>query len=35
VVADGIITHRFGIDQYGAALQALRDPSCLKAVLTP
>jgi D-arabinitol dehydrogenase (NADP+) len=33
---DGIITHRFALDGYGAALDALRsDPSCLKAVIAP
>jgi D-arabinitol dehydrogenase (NADP+) len=32
----GIITHRFGLDDYGAALAAVRsDRSCLKAVLRP
>jgi D-arabinitol dehydrogenase (NADP+) len=33
---DGIITHRFALDGYGAALNALRsEPSCLKAVIAP
>ena len=35
VVADGIVTHRFTLDQYDAALEALRDPGCLKAVVIP
>jgi D-arabinitol dehydrogenase (NADP+) len=31
---DGILTHRFGLDQYGSALDALRsDPACLKAAI--
>lgn len=33
---DGLITHRFRLDQYGDALAAVRsDPSCLKAVVAP
>jgi D-arabinitol dehydrogenase (NADP+) len=33
---DGLITHRFRLDQYGDALEAVRsDPTCLKAVLAP
>ena len=33
---EGIVTHRFTIGQYGAALAALRsDPHCLKAVVEP
>lgn len=32
---DGIITHRFGLTEYPEALDALRAPDCLKAVLTP
>jgi D-arabinitol dehydrogenase (NADP+) len=35
VRTDGLITHRFGLDGYGAALDALADPTCLKAVVTP
>lgn len=35
VVADGIVTHCFGLDDYDAALAALRDPSCLKAIVMP
>jgi D-arabinitol dehydrogenase (NADP+) len=36
VRTDGLITHRFALDDYGAALDALRsDPTCLKAVVTP
>ncbi|MGX1695300.1 zinc-dependent alcohol dehydrogenase family protein [Microbacterium keratanolyticum] len=35
VSADGIITHRFPLEQYADALQALRDPACLKAVVVP
>ena len=31
----GIVTHRFGLDEYGEALAALRAPDCLKAVLLP
>lgn len=32
---DGIITHRFGLEEYAQALQALRAPDCLKAVIQP
>ncbi|OIQ80942.1 2-deoxy-scyllo-inosamine dehydrogenase [mine drainage metagenome] len=33
---DGLITHRFRLDQYGEALAAVRsDPTCLKAVVVP
>lgn len=33
---DGLITHRFGLGEYGQALAAVRsDPSCLKAVIAP
>lgn len=35
VQTDGIITHRFGLDEYEAALEALRAPDCLKAVVEP
>jgi D-arabinitol dehydrogenase (NADP+) len=35
VQAGGIITHRFDLDDYAQALQALRDPHCLKAVVIP
>jgi D-arabinitol dehydrogenase (NADP+) len=36
VRTDGLITHRFTLDQYGDALEALAsDPRCLKAVVTP
>lgn len=35
VVADGIITHRFTLDQYPEAIAAVQDPMCLKAVLYP
>jgi D-arabinitol dehydrogenase (NADP+) len=35
VVADGIITHRFTLDQYNEAIAAVQDPMCLKAVLYP
>jgi D-arabinitol dehydrogenase (NADP+) len=31
----GIITHRFTLEEYGQALEALRAPDCLKAVLHP
>ncbi|MFT4219273.1 MAG: zinc-dependent alcohol dehydrogenase family protein [Microbacterium sp.] len=31
----GIITHRFGLEEYGDALAALRAPDCLKAVVEP
>jgi D-arabinitol dehydrogenase (NADP+) len=32
----GIVTHRFGLDEYGAALDAVRsNRNCLKAVLRP
>jgi D-arabinitol dehydrogenase (NADP+) len=30
-----IITHRFGLDDYGAALAALADSACIKAVMQP
>jgi D-arabinitol dehydrogenase (NADP+) len=31
-----MITHRFGLAEYGAALEALRsDPTCLKVVVEP
>jgi D-arabinitol dehydrogenase (NADP+) len=33
---DGLITHRFPLDRYGDALEALAsDPTCLKAVIMP
>lgn len=33
---DGLITHRFRLDQYGDALAAVRsDPTCLKAIIVP
>ena len=36
VRTDGIVTHRFGLDDYGAALDAMRsDPACLKPVVEP
>jgi D-arabinitol dehydrogenase (NADP+) len=36
VRTDGIITHRFSLDQYGEALDTLaHDPSCHKAVIVP
>jgi D-arabinitol dehydrogenase (NADP+) len=35
VTTDGIITHRFGLDEYGDALAALHDRRCVKAVLRP
>jgi len=36
VSGDGLITHRFRLDQYGDALAAIRsDPTCLKAVVAP
>jgi len=36
IQTDGILTHRFGLDQYGSALDALRsDPTCLKAAIHP
>lgn len=35
VVADGIITHRFTLDQYPEAIAAVQDPLCLKAVVYP
>jgi D-arabinitol dehydrogenase (NADP+) len=36
VRTDGILTHRFALDGYGAALEALRsDPSCLKSAIEP
>lgn len=35
VQTDGIITHRFPLDDYAGALDALRAPDCLKAVVEP
>ncbi|WP_240450953.1 zinc-binding dehydrogenase [Streptomyces sp. 11-1-2] len=36
VRTDGMITHRFGLDSYGAALDAVRDDrGCVKAVIHP
>ena len=36
VRTEGIITHRFGLEDYGRALDTLRsDPVCLKAVIEP
>jgi D-arabinitol dehydrogenase (NADP+) len=36
VRTEGIITHRFPLGSYGAALAAVRDDqSCVKAVVTP
>lgn len=35
VVTDGLITHRFGLDEYRAAVDAVTDPGCLKAVVYP
>ena len=32
---DGLITHRFALDETGAALAAQRDGSALKAVVLP
>jgi D-arabinitol dehydrogenase (NADP+) len=36
VRTEGILTHRFALDGYGEALEALRsDPSCLKSAIEP
>jgi len=35
VVADGLITHRFSLDEYPQAIEAVQDPMCLKAVVYP
>ncbi|MER5393306.1 zinc-binding dehydrogenase [Saccharopolyspora sp. NPDC002686] len=35
VRTDGMITHRFSLDEYPDALAAVADSSCLKAVLAP
>lgn len=36
VRTDGLITHRFALEEYGEALEALSsDPTCLKAVVAP
>lgn len=36
IQVDGLITHRFRLDEYGDALTAVRsDPTCLKAVIAP
>jgi D-arabinitol dehydrogenase (NADP+) len=36
ILADGLITHRFALDDYQGALDTVRsDPTCLKAVVAP
>lgn len=35
VTSDGMITHRFGLDDYRQALDALKSPDCVKAVVEP
>ncbi|WP_028938452.1 zinc-dependent alcohol dehydrogenase family protein [Pseudonocardia spinosispora] len=35
VRTEGIITHRFGLDDYSSALDALADSGCVKAVIAP
>lgn len=35
VNTEGLITHRFSIDEYSDALAAVADSDCIKAVLTP
>lgn len=35
VDTSGMITHRFGLDQYSDALAAISDSSCIKAVVIP
>lgn len=35
VVPDGLITHRFSLDAYAGAIDAISDPACLKAVVMP
>jgi D-arabinitol dehydrogenase (NADP+) len=35
VRTEGLVTHRFGLDDYGAALAALADSACIKAVMQP
>lgn len=35
VSANGIVTHRFSLDEYDEALRALGDPQCLKAIVVP
>jgi D-arabinitol dehydrogenase (NADP+) len=35
VSSRGMITHRFGLDQYADALEAVRSPDCVKAVVEP
>jgi D-arabinitol dehydrogenase (NADP+) len=35
VATDGIVTHAFGLDDYGDALAALADRDCVKAVVRP
>ncbi|WP_100444705.1 zinc-dependent alcohol dehydrogenase family protein [Glycomyces xiaoerkulensis] len=35
VTAEGMITHRFGLEQYRQALDTLADPACVKAVIEP
>jgi D-arabinitol dehydrogenase (NADP+) len=35
VRTEGMITHRFGLDEYGDALAAVADSGCVKAVVVP
>ena len=35
VVTDGLITHRFALSDYGAAIGTLGTPECLKAIIEP
>jgi D-arabinitol dehydrogenase (NADP+) len=36
VRSEGIITHRFSLDDFGEAIESVRsDPTCLKAVVDP
>jgi D-arabinitol dehydrogenase (NADP+) len=35
VRTEGLITHRFSLDEYGTAIQTLGTPDCLKAVIQP
>lgn len=35
VKGDGIVTHRFRLDEYSEALRAVADSSCVKAVIDP
>lgn len=35
VTGDGVVTHRFALEEYGDALAASADSACIKAVIVP